>query len=270
MKEKIYRTRCGSIHYWIQMADPGKKTLVFLPGLAADHRLFERQVGYFEKRYNVFVWDAPGHGVSWPFSFEFDLMDKAVWLKGIFDKENIKRPIIIGQSMGGYVGQAYSQLYPKTLNGFIAIDSAPLQKKYVTGIELWVMKRMEPLYYYCPWKQLLKSGTDRAAVSDYGRNLMHDIIMGYYGNKKRYAQVCGHGFRILADAMEKDLPYEITCPALLVCGKKDRAFSCIRYNRAWHKDTGIPLIWIEGAGHNSNTDQPDMVNRIIEGFVMKK
>ena len=45
------------------------------------------------------------------------------------------------------------------------------------------------------------------------------------------------------------------------------AGSCIRYNKAWHKRTGIPLEWIKGAGHNSNTDAPDMVNELINCFV---
>ena len=43
--------------------------------------------------------------------------------------------------------------------------------------------------------------------------------------------------------------------------------SCIRYNKAWHKNTAIPLEWIKGAGHNSNTDKPDIVNRLIENLV---
>jgi pimeloyl-ACP methyl ester carboxylesterase len=67
--------------------------------------------------------------------------------------------------------------------------------------------------------------------------------------------------------MEADLPYELRCPALLLCGEKDHAGSCIRYNRAWHKKTGIPLVWIPDAGHNSNTDAPDEVNRRIEAFL---
>ena len=50
-------------------------TLVFLPGLTADHRLFEKQVEYFEGKYNVLVWDAPGHAASWPFTFDFSLLD---------------------------------------------------------------------------------------------------------------------------------------------------------------------------------------------------
>jgi pimeloyl-ACP methyl ester carboxylesterase len=56
---------------------------------------------------------------------------------------------------------------------------------------------------------------------------------------------------------------------LLICGEQDRAGSCIRYNKAWHKKTGIPIAWIRGAGHNSNTDQPETVNRLLEQFTAK-
>ncbi|HRU44832.1 MAG TPA: alpha/beta hydrolase, partial [Spirochaetota bacterium] len=33
------------------------------------------------------------------------------------------------------------------------------------------------------------------------------------------------------------------------------------------KNAGIPIEWIKDAGHNSNTDKPDEVNRLIENFV---
>lgn len=269
MTEGTYTTPSGTIHYWINMIDSDTLTLVFLPGLTADHRLFDRQIEYFKGRYNVFVWDAPGHAASWPFSFDFDLMDKAKWLNGIFEQEKITGPVIVGQSMGGYVGQAYAELFPEKLKGFVSVDSAPLQRKYTTKPELWLLKRMEPVYFHYPWKSLLKSGTNSIAVSEYGRKLMHEIMMVYDGDKKRYSQIAGHGFRILADAIERDLPYEIKCPALLICGEKDRAGSCIRYNRAWHRDTGIPLEWVKNAGHNSNTDRPELVNSLIEGLAGK-
>lgn len=267
MVEKTYKTRCGIIHYWVNLIDEGSITLVFLPGLTADHRLFEKQIVYFENKYNVLVWDAPAHATSWSFEFDFDLMDKATWLNGIFEQESITNPVIVGQSMGGYVGQAYAQLYPDKLKGFVSIDSAPLQRKYVTGIEIWLLKRMEPVYYYYPWKALLKSGSNGVAVSEYGRELMKKMMLVYDGDKKRYAKISGHGFKILADAMERNLDYDIKCPALLICGEQDRAGSCIRYNRAWHKNTNIPLEWIKNAGHNSNTDQPEIVNHLIENLV---
>lgn len=42
MLEKQYRTRCGVIHYWISKKKDSEVTLVFLPGLTADHHLFDR------------------------------------------------------------------------------------------------------------------------------------------------------------------------------------------------------------------------------------
>ena len=147
MTEKTYDTPCGTIHYWInERKRNDQPTLIFLPGLTADHRLFDKQIACFETAYQVFVWDAPGHASSWPFRFTFSLSDKARWLDGIEKMEETEKPVIVGQSMGGYVGQAYAELFPDRLKGFISIDSAPLQRCYVTGLELWLLKRMEPVY----------------------------------------------------------------------------------------------------------------------------
>ena len=52
-----YQTESGTIRYYTNRKDPGGVTLVFLPGLTADHRLFDKQVEYFAPRYNVLVWD---------------------------------------------------------------------------------------------------------------------------------------------------------------------------------------------------------------------
>lgn len=267
MTHRTHNTPCGTIHYWCSIVDAAQPTLVFLPGLTADHRLFLQQIEYFEGKRNILVWDAPGHAASWPFDLSFTLMDKARWLQEILCKEQIAAPVIVGQSMGAYVGQCFAQLYPEALKGFLSIDSAPLQRHYVTAAELWLLKRMEPVYYYYPWKWLLKSGTEGVATTQYGRQLMHDIMMTYDGDKQRYAALSGHGFKMLAEAYEADLPYAIPCPALLICGEQDKAGSTLRYNKAWHKQTGIPILWVKGAGHNSNTDCPDLVNRAIEHFL---
>lgn len=265
MKQKTYTTSKGAIHYWVsESVDSSAVTLVFLPGLTADHRLFEKQLAYFEGRCNVFVWDAPGHAASWPFALDFTLMDKATWLQEILTRENLPHLVLVGQSMGGYVAQAFAQRFPEQIDGLISIDSAPLQRRYITAAELWLLKRMGPVYRYFPWKSLLKLGTEGVAVTPYGRALMRDMMLTYEGDQSRYAALCGHGYAILAQAIEEDLPYEISCPALLICGRQDHAGSCIRYNKARHKNTGIPLVWIDEAGHNSNTDAPDTVNRLIE------
>lgn len=270
MRENIYSTDLGDIHYWI--SDKGLNTsyeLVFLPGLTADHRLFKKQIEYFNGKYPIFVWDAPGHRASFPFELSFSLEDKAKWLDEILEREGFRHPVFIGQSMGGYVGQMYARLFPDKLRGFISIDSAPLEKTYYKAWELWMLKRMEPVYLRYPWQLLLKHGSEGAATSKYGIKLMRTMMMAYDHERSRYAKLAGHGFRILAEAVEADHSYEIHCPALLICGDKDQAGFCIRYNKEWHKKSGIPISWIKGAGHNSNTDQPDLINRLIEEFLMQ-
>ncbi len=179
MTEKTHATACGTIHYWTNPGRPGSKyTLVFLPGLTADHRLFDKQIEYFSE-YTRFVWDAPGHAASWPFELTFSLMDKAGWLGEILEKEGVTDPVIIGQSMGGYVGQAFMERFPGRLRGFVSIDSVPLQRRYVTGAELWMLRHTEPIYRHYPWKALLKSGANGCAVTEYGRELMRDMMMRY-------------------------------------------------------------------------------------------
>ena len=146
MTENSYKTPCGCIHYFVNIIDKQRITLVFLPGLTADHRLFEKQTEYFENKQNVFVWDAPSHALSRPFTNNYSLSDMAEWLYEILAKEEIYNPIIIGQSMGGYLAQMYMELYPDKITGFISIDSAPLQKSYMTAMEIWLLERVEPLF----------------------------------------------------------------------------------------------------------------------------
>ena len=99
MMEKVYKTEKGPIHYWISSLANDKPSLIFLPGLTADHRLFEKQTDYFDGKYRTFVWDAPGHASSYPFRMDFSLADKAVWLNEIMQdhvsdtiKSGIKEP----------------------------------------------------------------------------------------------------------------------------------------------------------------------------------
>ena len=266
MTEKTYETPCGAISYRTNDILPGRRTLVFLPGLTADSRLFDKQTEAFEDEFSVLVWDAPGHGKSRPFRLDFDLMDEAVWLHEILGKEGISRPVLIGQSMGGYVAQCFMERYPGETAGFVSIDSAPLKRRYVSGLEISMLRKTEPLYRAYPWKALKRTGMKGCSETEYGRSLMESFIDSY--TKDEYCTLSGHGMRMLADAMAADLPYVIDCPAILICGEKDRAGSAKRYNRRWAEKEGLPLHWIEGAGHNSNTDRPEEVNRIIREFVL--
>ncbi|HPD01375.1 MAG TPA: alpha/beta hydrolase [Acetivibrio sp.] len=265
MIEKVFNTQNGVIHYRTSIVSGEKTWLVFLPGLTADHRLFEKQIEEFKDDYNLFVWDAPGHGASRPFELDFSLADKAEWLYSIMIHEGIFKPIIIGQSMGGYVAQALMERYPDCLAGFVSVDSAPLKRKYMKKWEIYVLKNTKFMFGVYPWFFLKKYAAKGCAQTEYGRQVMYAMMDTY--TKREYCDLSSHGFKILAEAIEADLAYEISCPALLICGEKDKAGFTKRYNKAWANQSGLPIQWIPGAGHNSNTDKPELVNSVIREFL---
>lgn len=194
--------------------------------------------------------------------------DKAVYLHDILESEHIEKPVLVGQSMGGYVSQMFMELYPESAAGFISIDSCSLKRKYVTAFDIWALRRTEPLYRIYPWKSLQKAGAKGCSETEYGRNLMYKMLNTW--ERDWYCKVAGHGFKLLAESLASDRKFEISCPAILICGTKDRAGSAKRYNIKWAAGENLPIYWIRDAGHNSNTDKPDEVNRIIEEFICKR
>ena len=69
-------------------------------------------------------------------------------------------------------------------------------------------------------------GADGCSVTGYGRRLMRSFLDSY--TKDEYCKLAGHGMKLLAEAMEADLPYAIDCPLILICGEKDQAGSAMR------------------------------------------
>lgn len=267
MNAKTFNTPLGTIHYWVSDIQSERLTLVLLPGLTADHRLFDRQVETFVGTYNLLVWDAPGHAASRPFDLSFTLSDKAHWLHDILALEGIAHPVLVGQSMGGYVSQAFLQYFPGEAAGFVCIDSAPLGLRYYPKWELSLLRHMEPLYRFYPWKMLVRDGAKGCAETVYGRQLMAQIISEYNDDHRYCCHLVGEGYRMLAETIEADLPYAIDCPCCLICGEKDKTGDTKVFNRKWERGTGNPIHWIPDAGHNSNTDQPERINALIAELV---
>lgn len=266
LRERCFETSSGNIAYWVADGPCADRPwLVFLPGLTADHRLFDKQVEHFGGRANVFAWDPPSHGASRPFALSWSLDDLASWLRGMLVGEGVVRPVLVGQSMGGYVAQAYLRLFPDEVSGFVSIDSCPLDSDYYKSWELFLLKHTGLMYRSIPWETLKRLGSDGCATTEYGRSLMSSM-MGSYG-KREYCGLAAHGYRALAEAIMPERRYPLPCSALLICGTEDKAGSVRRYNRAWSQRTGLPVRWVEGAGHNANTDAPDVINALIEEFV---
>lgn len=141
MIQKNYPTEQGFITYWINASKiPSKPWLVFLPGLTANHHLFNDQLEHFKGKASLLVWDPPSHGKSRPFDTTWTIGQLAEWLNNLLESEGISNPVLVGQSMGGYISQAFMERFPRKALAFISIDSAPLGRSHYRTWELWGLK----------------------------------------------------------------------------------------------------------------------------------
>ena len=265
-ERRTHETPSGTVVYWTSRSiSANAPWLVFIPGLTADHTLFAPQLEHFAASANCLVWDAPAHGSSRPFALDFTMDSLATLLHDILAREGADRPVLVGQSLGGYIAQAYLDLYPGEVAGFVSIDSCPLQRSYYAGWELWALKHTRLMYLSIPWKLLVRWGSTGCAVTQAARDHMASMALSY--EKRAYCELAAHGYRMLAEAVEADRPYIIDCPALLICGERDQAGSAKSYNRRWVERTGLTMVWIPNCGHNAPVDAPDAVNRALEGFL---
>ena len=94
MIEKSVSSERGKTYYWTEKRE-SPFTLVFLPGLTANHHLFDRQTEVFSQQYSILVWDAPALVKSRPYK-DFSYHNAAEELKSILDREGVKRAVLVG------------------------------------------------------------------------------------------------------------------------------------------------------------------------------
>lgn len=136
MTKKCVSSQNGTIYYWTSKNNE-LATLVFLPGLTADHTLFEQQIMALKNEYNILVWDCPCHGLSRPYT-DFTYRNVTVELNRILEVENINEMVLIGQSLGGMIAQYFANEYPHKVKGFIGIDTAPFGSYYSKSDLFWL------------------------------------------------------------------------------------------------------------------------------------
>jgi pimeloyl-ACP methyl ester carboxylesterase len=249
----------GKVFYWVS-ENRKDRTIIFTHGVTGDHTLFHRQIEFFEQDYTVLTWDMPYHGESIIYQ-NFTHSNAADDMKQIMEQEGISHTVMVGQSAGGFVVQAFILKYPNMVDAFISIDSTPFGMKYYKKSELfWTIHysdiaKLIPYGYYC------KSAAKAVAMTEEARKSFYDCLVKL-GKK---------GMLNAADAVYKDFSnYDevpFTCPVLLLLGQYDKTGYVKKYNEMWAKETGYPLVIIPEAAHNSNYDNYQYFNQKVYEFL---
>jgi len=108
----------------VSFSDKGKgRVVVLLHGFLGSHEIWKSTIENLSKSYRVIAIDLPGHGATPCFGYahSMDLMAKSV--KAVVDFLRLKKYVIVGHSMGGYVGLAFADLFPDNLKGLCLLHS---------------------------------------------------------------------------------------------------------------------------------------------------
>ena len=87
--------------------------LVLLHGYPLDHTIWEPVVPQLEKDYDMILPDLRGFGGSAASQAAYLLNDLADDITGLLDQLGIKKAVLAGHSMGGYVALAFAHSHPE-------------------------------------------------------------------------------------------------------------------------------------------------------------
>jgi pimeloyl-ACP methyl ester carboxylesterase len=111
-----------NVHYRVS----GKgRSVVLLHGFLENLHMWDEISKVLSLKYKVICIDLLGHGKTESLGYIHTMEDQAKMVKFVLNEQKIRKSIIIGHSMGGYIALAFSELFPKNVKGICLLNSTP-------------------------------------------------------------------------------------------------------------------------------------------------
>jgi pimeloyl-ACP methyl ester carboxylesterase len=136
MKANFFDFRDGRICY----SDQGRgKVIVLIHGYLETHEIWSSFGGKLARKFRVISVDLPGHGKSDIFGEVHTMEFLATAVRDLLESLGIKKILLTGHSLGGYVTLAFADLFPEALSGYCLFHSHP----FADGAEVVVKRKMD-------------------------------------------------------------------------------------------------------------------------------
>ena len=108
----------------ISFTDQGKGTaVVLLHGFLENKQMWNAFIPELSKRNRVIAIDLLGHGATECLGYIHTMEDQADMVQSILQELKIRKVVLIGHSMGGYIALAFAELYAENVKGIILLNS---------------------------------------------------------------------------------------------------------------------------------------------------
>jgi len=251
----------------VTFSDSGKgKAVVLLHGFLGSHKIWEQTINNLSTSYRVIAIDLPGHGNTecLGYAHSMDLMAKCV--KTVLDSLRLKKYIIIGHSMGGYVGLAFADLFPDHLKGLCLYhstayaDSDEKKKDRLRAIQ--AVKANRGIYTKSTIKNLFASKNLKYLKNEISFALS---IAKQTGKKGIIAAL--HGMR---DRPRRDIILGlVNYPIMMVIGELDNVLPYDQLLEQSQLINNKTILYLEHDGHFGFLESTKLSIKAIRKFLRK-
>ena len=108
----------------ISYTDQGKgNAVILLHGFLENSTMWDYLAPVLAKKNRVICIDLLGHGQTDCLGYIHNMEDMADAVHQVISELKIRKAIIVGHSMGGYVALAFAELYPEMMKGLVLLNS---------------------------------------------------------------------------------------------------------------------------------------------------
>lgn len=239
--------------------------VVLIHGYPLNHQIWVHQFP-LSAHSHIYAPDLPGFGQS-PAQAIKTTEDYAERIYQSLQNRGLHQVVMFGHSMGGYITLAYAEKYPETLLGFGLINSRATADS--EEIRKYRHDQMLKIKNEGP-EEILKAMPERLLSPETLENrpkiveLFHQII----------AQAKAEGMILALHAMAvrkdyRELLKQTDLPVLIIAGKHDKHVPLEESRGMGESLKKGTYVEIDSAGHMAMMEQPDIVTKTMEQFLIQ-
>lgn len=246
----------------ISFTDSGEGTaIVLLHGFLENKKMWKEYVDLFSENYRVITIDLLGHGESDCLGYVHSMEDNANVVHEVLDHLKIEKATVLGHSMGGYIGLAFAELFPKNIDKLVLLNSSSKADSYDKKINRnRAIKAVKQNYVNFVSLAIanLFSENNRTRLADEIEKVkiqaLKTPLQGIVASLE--------GMKIRKD--RESLLKQNLFPVLLVLGKKDPVLN-YEENIAQIENTSAKLVSFDD-GHMSQIENKEELKTILLDF----
>lgn len=245
--------------------DRGKgRAVVLLHGFLGAKEIWEQSIEALSKGYRVIAVDLPGHGETGCTGYAHSMEEMARSVKAVLDGLRLKKYVLIGHSMGGYVALAFADLFPDHLRGLCLYHSSAYadteERKADRLRAIAAVKANRNLYTKTVIRNLFAAKNLRYLKEEIAlanriarKTPKAGIVAALYGMRDRKSRDLILGL--------------VDYPILMVIGEQDNVLPAAQLLEQSELIRNKQVLYLEHDGHFGFLESPRQSNKALRKFL---